>query len=163
MWLQHDGVLAHFALSVCNVLNEHFPGRWIGCGSLTSPSPLPSRSPDLTTPDNSLWGIIKGRVAARHYNNNEDLCRTVEDAFHTFTPKILPTYVTEDMEAHLFVCPASRCTYGFTGHITKAYVSESNQIMVAYWSVYGDFLPTLYIRCKSNFILNQYNSRNSVN
>jgi hypothetical protein len=35
------------------------------------------------------------------------------------------------MEAHPFVCPASRCTYGFTGHVTKAYVSDSNQIMVA--------------------------------
>ena len=53
-------------------------------------------------------------------------------------------YVTEDMEVHLFVCPASRCTYGFTGHVTKAYVSDSNQIMVVYWSVYGDFSPILY-------------------
>ena len=42
--------------------------------------------------------------------------------------KNAPTYVTEDMEAHPFVCPASRCTYGFTGHVTKAYVSDSNQI-----------------------------------
>ena len=49
------------------------------------------------------------------------------------------------MESHPFVCPASRCTYGFTGHVTKAYVNDSNQIMVAYWSVYGDFSPTLYI------------------
>ena len=55
-----------------------------------------------------------------------------------------PTYVTEDMKAHPFVCPASRCTYGFAGHVTKAYVSDSNRIMVAYWSVYGDFSPTLY-------------------
>jgi hypothetical protein len=42
------------------------------------------------------------------------------------------------------VGPTSRCTYGFTGHVTKAYVSDSNQIMVANWSVYGDFSPTLY-------------------
>jgi hypothetical protein len=49
------------------------------------------------------------------------------------------------MEEHLFVCPASRCTYGLTGHVTKVYVSDSNQIMVSYWSVYGDFSPTLYI------------------
>jgi hypothetical protein len=41
----------------------------IGRGSPTSPAPLPwpPRSPDLTTQDNSLWGIIKGRVAARRY------------------------------------------------------------------------------------------------
>ena len=58
-----------------------------------------------------------------------------------------PTYVTEDMEAHHFVCPASRCTYGFAGRVTKAYVSDSNKIIVAYWSVYGDFCTTLYIKC----------------
>jgi len=75
------------ALSVHNVLNERFPGRWIGCGSPTYPAPLPC--PDLTTPDNSLWGIIKGIVAARRYNINEDLRRAVEDAFHTITPKML--------------------------------------------------------------------------
>jgi len=89
VWLQHDG--AHFALSVRDVLNERFPGRLIGRGSTTSPAPLtwPTSSPDLTTPDNSLLGIIKGRVAARRYNNNEDLHRTVEDAFHTIIPKML--------------------------------------------------------------------------
>jgi len=91
VWLQQDGAPAHFALSVCDVLNEHFPGRWIGRGSPTSPAPLPwpPRSPDLTMPDNSLWGIIKGRVAARRYNNNKDLCRALEDAFRTITPKML--------------------------------------------------------------------------
>jgi len=89
--LQHDGAPANFALSVRDVLNEHFPGRWIGRGSPTSPAPLtwPPCSPDLTTPDNSFWGIIKGRVAARRYNNNEDLRRAVEDAFRTITPKML--------------------------------------------------------------------------
>jgi hypothetical protein len=102
-----------------------------------------ARSTDLTTPDSSFWGTIKGRVAARRYNNNEDLRWAVEDAFRTITPKMLRTYVTEDMEAHQFVCPALRCTYGFTGHVTKAYVSDSSQIMIAYWSVYGDFSPTL--------------------
>jgi len=39
VWLQHDG--ARFALSVRDVLNECFPGRWIGRGSPTSPAPLP--------------------------------------------------------------------------------------------------------------------------
>ena len=81
----------HTSLSLRDVLNEHFPGRWIGRGSPTSPSPLPwpPHSPDLTTPENSLWGIIKARVAARRYNNNEDLRRAVEDTFCTITPKML--------------------------------------------------------------------------
>jgi len=91
VWLQHNGAPAHFALSVREILNERFPGRWIGRGSPTSLAPLPwsPHSPDLTTPDNSLWGIIKGRVAARRYNNNEDLRRAVEDSFRTITPKML--------------------------------------------------------------------------
>jgi hypothetical protein len=33
----------------------------------------------------------------------------------------------------------------FNGHVTTAYVSDSNQFMVAYWSVYGDFSATLYV------------------
>jgi hypothetical protein len=36
-------------------------------------------------------------------------------------------------------------TYGLNGLLAKAYVSDSNQIMVEYWSVYGDFSPTMYI------------------
>jgi hypothetical protein len=31
----------------------------------------------------------------------------------------------------------------FNGHVIKAYVSDSNQFMVAYWSAYGGFLATL--------------------
>jgi len=45
----------------------------------------------LTLPHQTIhWGdIIKGRVAAHRYNNNEDLRRAVEDAFRTITPKML--------------------------------------------------------------------------
>ena len=146
--LHQDGAPAHFALSVRDILNERFPGRWIGRGSPTSPGPLPwpPRSPDLTTPDNSLWGIIKGRVAVRRYNNNnEDLNRSCGRRLSHNYSKNAPTFVTEDMEVHPFVCPASRCIYGFTGHVTKEYVSDSNQIMVTYLSVHGDFSPNLYI------------------
>jgi hypothetical protein len=76
---------------VHDVLKEHFPGRWIGRGSPTSPAPLPrpSLSPDITTPDNWFRGIIKGKVAARRYNNIEDLRRAVEDAFRKITPIML--------------------------------------------------------------------------
>jgi hypothetical protein len=69
--------------------------------------------------------------------------------------KNAPTYVTEDMETLPFVCPASMCTYGFTGHVTKVHVIDSNQIMVACWSVYGDFSHSLYKykACKINMTL----------
>ena len=45
---------------------------------------------------------------------------------------------------------ASVCVSSIKVHVrihwtcNKAYVSDSNQIVVAYWSVYGDFSPTLY-------------------
>jgi len=71
-------------------LNERFPGRSFGRGSPTSPTPLPwpPRSPDFTTPDNSFLVIIKGKVAARRYNNNnEDFRRAVEEAFRTITTR----------------------------------------------------------------------------
>jgi hypothetical protein len=76
---------------VHDILNEHFPGYWIGRGSPTSPTPLtwPPCSPDLTTLDNSLWGIIKGQVAAHRYHNTDELCRAVEQALTTITPKML--------------------------------------------------------------------------
>ena len=105
VWLQHDGAPAQFALSVRGILNERFPSRWIGRGSPTSPAPLPwpPRSPDLTTPDNSLWDIIKGRVAARPYNNNEDLRRAVEDAFRTINAK-MPQRMSQRARGRIRLC-----------------------------------------------------------
>ena len=57
VWLQQDGAPAHFALPVRALLNAKFPDRWIGRGS--NSFAWPPRSPDLTTPDNSLWVFIK--------------------------------------------------------------------------------------------------------
>jgi hypothetical protein len=66
VWLQHDGAPAHFALTVRHILNEHFPGRWIGCGSPTSPATLswPPHSPD-------------------------ELRRAMEQVFTTIMPEVL--------------------------------------------------------------------------
>ncbi|PSN49307.1 hypothetical protein C0J52_09412, partial [Blattella germanica] len=40
--------------------------------SASSPAPFawPLRSPDLTTPDNALWGFIKEQVKNTRYNRN---------------------------------------------------------------------------------------------
>jgi hypothetical protein len=88
VWFQQDGAPAHFALSVRNILNKHFPGRWIGRSSPALPAPLtwPPRSPDLSTPDNSLCGIIKDQVSARRYYSSDDLRRAVKDAFTLVQP-----------------------------------------------------------------------------
>jgi hypothetical protein len=76
---------------VHNILNEHYLGCWIGCGSPASPVPLswPPYSPDLTTLNNSLWGIIKGQVAAHLYHNNNEVCIAVEQVFTTIMPRML--------------------------------------------------------------------------
>ena len=125
VWLQHDGAPAHFTLSVRDILNERFPGRWIGRGSPTSPAPLPwpPRSPDLTTPDNSC-GYYQGKSGCASLKQQRRFAQSCGRRLSHNYSKNAPTYVTEDMEEHPFVCPASRCTYGFIGHVTKAYMIQ---------------------------------------
>jgi hypothetical protein len=69
-------------LTVREFLSEAFPGQWFGRGSATSRSPVswPPSSLDLTTCDNSLWGVIKGKVAVRHCNTNAELRAATSDA-----------------------------------------------------------------------------------
>jgi hypothetical protein len=78
--LQLDGAPPHFALHVRDYLNETFPGRRIGIGSEASPTPFawPPRSPDLTTPDNALWGFIKEsqQNAVSHNKSVTGSCQT---------------------------------------------------------------------------------------
>lgn len=90
-----------------------FPGRWFGRGWPTSLAPLtwPPRGPDLTIPNNSLWGSINKRVSVPRCNTNEECHRAEEGVFHTNAP----THVTVDKEAPPLLCPASGCTYGSTG------------------------------------------------
>ncbi|EZA54928.1 hypothetical protein X777_05346, partial [Ooceraea biroi] len=51
---QHDGAPAHFSRQVREVLDAHFPDRWIGRGG---PIIWPARSPDLNVLD-FLYGNI---------------------------------------------------------------------------------------------------------
>jgi hypothetical protein len=73
--LQLDGTPPHFALHVRDYLNETFARRWIGRGSEASPAPFawPPGSPNLTAPDNALWGFIKERVSKMRYRITEVL------------------------------------------------------------------------------------------
>ena len=54
--LQQDDVPAHTAHAIRNFLNETFQDRWV---SKHGPTPWPPRSPDITSCDNALWGILK--------------------------------------------------------------------------------------------------------
>ncbi|KAJ4427449.1 hypothetical protein ANN_25072 [Periplaneta americana] len=46
---------------------------------------LKSHFPDLTTPDNALWGFIKDKVRNHRYSTKTQLRATVEDAFNEVT------------------------------------------------------------------------------
>jgi hypothetical protein len=72
VWLQYDEALAHFTLTVCDILNKQYPGHWIAHGSQTSLTPLswPPYRPDLTL-DNHLWGTVKAQMTVHRYHNNE--------------------------------------------------------------------------------------------
>ncbi|PSN50830.1 hypothetical protein C0J52_03243, partial [Blattella germanica] len=63
----------------------------------------PPRSPDLTTPDNSLWGLNKAYyVSRRRYATNE-LHNAVEDAFRTITAD-MPRNMSRRTWRHIELC-----------------------------------------------------------
>ena len=101
MWLLRDGAPAHFALPVCEFLSEHFHGWWIGRGSPATPAPLkwPPRSPDLTTPDNSLLGVIKVYIcmSLRYKHRTTQFCSGCISHYHT---RHTPKHVKKKMEAY---------------------------------------------------------------
>ena len=61
-------------------LDHHFPRRWLG---RRGPIEWPARSPDLTPPDFSLWGVIKDLVYAKKPRTLQDLRHTIEQNFMT--------------------------------------------------------------------------------
>jgi hypothetical protein len=100
VWLQHNRAPTHFSLTVCNILNEHYLGHWIGCGSPTLPFHYPGRHIVLVLPHQAtLWAIIQGQVAVHCYCNSDKLCRAVEQAFTTIMPQML-WHISQNMVAH---------------------------------------------------------------
>ena len=69
-----DGAPPHFAISVRNWLDEHFPGKWIG---RRGPIDWPARSPDLTPLDFYVWGHLKQLVYASKPRTINDLKRKI--------------------------------------------------------------------------------------
>lgn len=59
---QQDGAPPHWSLEVRSLLNQKFPGRWIG---RDGPFHWAARSPDLTPLDFFFWGTLKDRVYHR--------------------------------------------------------------------------------------------------
>jgi hypothetical protein len=78
MFFMQDGAPPHWFGAVRVWLDERFPNRWIG---RDGPISWPSRSPDLTPMDFSVWGIIKNKVAARVPQDLTELKRVIVEEF----------------------------------------------------------------------------------
>lgn len=78
---QQDGAPAHTALITRNFLNRHFPDRWVG---KFGPTNWPPRSPDLSSCDNALWGLLKPKIESKRAETVADLKQAIIDEFKTF-------------------------------------------------------------------------------
>lgn len=85
--LQQDGAPSHTAHIIRTFLNDNFPNRWVG---KFGPIQWPARSPDLTSCDNALWGIIKKCVLAEKARSTLDLKQAIRNAFANFKMESLP-------------------------------------------------------------------------
>ena len=86
MWMQHDGTPPHYALYSRQVMNEIFDEKWIGRGS---PVAWPPRSPNQTSPDYFLWGIVKEIVMAVAPTTPDDMKERIRQACTEITPQTL--------------------------------------------------------------------------
>ncbi|KAI5738722.1 hypothetical protein M8J77_010435 [Diaphorina citri] len=78
MIYQHDGASAHFARRNREVLDQFFPGNWIGRGG---PIPWPARSPDKNPIDYCVWGFIKDLIYETPVESEENLIGRIVAAF----------------------------------------------------------------------------------
>lgn len=79
---QQDGAPAHTAIVTRNYLNNVFPDRWVG---KFGPIAWPARSPDLTSCDNALWGMLKPKVLARKCQTTDELKNVIRAEFANVT------------------------------------------------------------------------------
>ena len=83
---QQDGAPPHTAETTRNFLNHHLHDRWVG---KFGPTPWPPRSPDLTSCDNALWGIVKKNVRRQKPNTVAEIRDAVNVAFEEFSVETL--------------------------------------------------------------------------
>lgn len=85
---QQDGAPAHTALATRNYLMQTFQDRWVG---KFGPTPWPARSPDLTSCDNALWGILKPKIMSHKAHNVAQLRDAIIAEFNRFPEELLPS------------------------------------------------------------------------
>ena len=84
---QQDGAPAHTAIATRQFLNDVFPDRWIG---KHGPVSWPPRSPDLTSCDNALWGMLKPKIVTAKAQSVQQLKDVIQEAFRNFPTAALP-------------------------------------------------------------------------
>lgn len=82
MFFQHDGCPAHYFREVREFLENAYPDRWIGRGSLFF---WPARSPDLTVLDFYLWGRIKNLVFATRPTTRDNMIMRIRNAVQSIS------------------------------------------------------------------------------
>jgi hypothetical protein len=100
VWFQHDGAPAHTAQQTTELLNQHFPGKWVG---INGPTQWPPRSPDLTPPDFFLWDYLRDNV----YNTNPQSIEILKDRIReeiNNIPIVMCKNVCDDVSKRLEEC-----------------------------------------------------------
>ena len=77
---QQDEAPAHTVLITRHLLNRHFCDQWVGKFGLTN---WPSRSPDFSSCDNALWGLLKPKIESKRPETVADLKQAIIDEFKT--------------------------------------------------------------------------------
>jgi len=85
LYFQHDEAPAHFCRQVREILNAHYPNRWVGRGG---PIIWPARSPDLNVLDFFVWGYIKNLIEQRRNDTENEVREAIVAAFNTITPNM---------------------------------------------------------------------------
>ncbi len=89
---QQDGAPPHYATPVRKLLNDTFPGRWIG---RRGPIEWAPRSPDLTPLDFFLWGYVKQLVYKETIKDLNDLRQKITRAVKSIKPDVINSFFFE--------------------------------------------------------------------
>ena len=89
-----DGAPPHYANIVRDLLNNAFPGRWIGRRGTYD---WPARSPALTPCDFFLWGWAKDQVYRREPRTIDELEDAIHDVISNVPVEFLRKAVTKEV------------------------------------------------------------------
>jgi hypothetical protein len=104
---QLDGVPPHLVCIVCESLDRHFPGRWIG---ILGPISRPPRSPDLTPVDFYFWDYVKDVTCSTKPTSLEELNNRIRNVVHSVTLEML-MQVWQELDYHVEEYLATRGTH----------------------------------------------------